>query len=143
MTLAATAGLLLCGSLPAQSLRLNESEYFETRGVNVLVYSNNYAGIFADEKKAGVELILRGERVATGGGIRLTDTPEQWDIYPEVVSRSVNPSDQTISVVLRYPQYDFSSTLEVRPEGAGCVLSVSLDKPADARVPRGQGRTQP
>lgn len=129
MTLAATAGLLLCGSLPAQSLRLNESEYFETRGVNVLVYSNNYAGIFADEKKAGVELILRGERVATGGGIRLTDTPEQWDIYPEVVSRSVNPSDQTISVVLRYPQYDFSSTLEVRPEGAGCVLSVSLDKP--------------
>lgn len=128
-TIAVTAGLLLGGSLAAQELKLNEREYFETRGFNVLVYSNNYAGIFADEKKAGLELILRGQRVATGGGIRLTDTPEQWDIYPEVVSRTVDPATQTISVVLNYPQYDFKSTLSVRPEGDGCIVSVALDSP--------------
>lgn len=128
-TLAVTAGLLLASGLSAQELKLNEREYFETRGFNVLVYSNNYAGIFADEKKAGLELILRGQRVATGGGIRLTDTPEQWDIYPEVVSRTVDPATQTISVVLKYPQYDFTSTLRVRPQGNGCVVSVDLDSP--------------
>lgn len=29
-----------CGNSPDQNLKLNELEYFETQGVNVLVYSN-------------------------------------------------------------------------------------------------------
>ncbi len=115
--------------LPAQSLRLNEAEYFEQRGFNVLVNSNNYAGIFADEKKAGIELILRGVRVATGGGVRLTDTPEQWDFYPNLLDRKVDYANQTITASLGYADYDINHSIRVTPKGKGVVLSVSLDKP--------------
>ena len=75
--------LLLGAAASGQGLRLNEFEVFEETGVSVLVYSNQYNGMFCDEKTAGVELIQHGERIATGGGVRLMDTPEQWDIYPE------------------------------------------------------------
>ncbi|MFA5444526.1 MAG: glycoside hydrolase, partial [Bacteroidales bacterium] len=66
-----------------QNLQINDLEYFEGTGINVLVYSNNYSGMFCDEKTAAIELIQRGERISTGGGIRLMNTPEQWDIFPD------------------------------------------------------------
>lgn len=113
----------------AQGLKINDLEYFEQTGFNVFVYNNNYAGIFCDEKKAGIEFIQRGVRITTGGGIRLTNTPEQWDIYPELVSRSVDKASQTITVELRYPQYDFTSRIAVTPKGKGFTMTVSLDKP--------------
>ncbi|HBH20656.1 MAG TPA: glycoside hydrolase, partial [Rikenellaceae bacterium] len=118
----------------AQTFHLNDLEYFETRGANVLVYNNQYAGIFADEKKAGVEMILRGVRVATGGGIRLTDAPEQWDVYPEVVNRTVDKSTSTISTTLSYADYDFTSVIKVSPQGNGVVVSVVLDKPVPSAL---------
>ena len=73
--------LAVCSGLSAQSVKLNDLDYFEDTGVNYLVYSNGYNGMFCDEKTAAVEIILRGVRIATGGGIRLMNTPEQWDIY--------------------------------------------------------------
>jgi hypothetical protein len=41
----------------AQDLQLNELEYFERQGVNVLVFSNNFNGGFNDEKNSGIEVI--------------------------------------------------------------------------------------
>ena len=79
--LAASAALLLAKPAPAQTLTMNDLGYFEARGTNVLVYNNLYNGGFYDEKFAGMEIIQRGERLATGGGIRLMNTPEQWDIF--------------------------------------------------------------
>lgn len=128
------AAALFGTAAQAQNFKLNELEYLEVRGANVLVYSNKYAGIFADEKKAGVEIILRGVRVATGGGIRLTNTPEQWDIYPEVVERSVDPATSTISATLEYADYGFRPVLKVSPYGKGVVISVLLDKPVPAAL---------
>ena len=49
--------LLLGAAASGQGLRLNEFEVFEETGVSVLVYSNQYNGMFCDEKTAGVELI--------------------------------------------------------------------------------------
>jgi endoglucanase len=49
---------------PGQELILNDLEYFETQGVNVLVYSNLFTGGFNDEKTAGIELIHHGVRTA-------------------------------------------------------------------------------
>ncbi len=121
--------LLTSSAVSAQELKLNEAGYFEQRGFNVLVNSDNYAGIFADEKKAGVELILRGVRVATGGGVRLTDTPEQWDFYPQLIERKVDAENQTITAVLGYEDYDIRHTITVTPKGNGALLTVSLDKP--------------
>ena len=38
----------------AQDLKLNDLEYFERQGVNVLVYSNSFNGGFNDEKNSGI-----------------------------------------------------------------------------------------
>src|SRR5665647_1260857 len=59
-----------------QTLKLNNLGYFETQGVNVLVYSNQYTGVFYDEKTAGIEIIHHGVRTSTGGAVRLQNTPE-------------------------------------------------------------------
>src|SRR3954466_2699818 len=85
--------LIFCLSsihVTAQKLKLNKLGYFETPGVNVLVFSNQYNGIFQDEKTAGVELIHHGVRTITGGAVRLQNTPEQWDLVPTLVTRTVD-----------------------------------------------------
>ena len=120
-------------SLSAQTMKLNDLEYFEAQGTNVLVYSNIYNGGFFDEKFAGIEIIQRGERISTGGGIRLMNTPEQWDIFGTMTSRTVNRDDSSIEVELTYDDYDFVSRIKVFPKNRGCVLQVYLDKP----VPEG------
>jgi hypothetical protein len=66
----------------SQDLKLNDLEYFETQGVNVLVYNNLFTGGFNDEKNAGIELIHHGVRTSQGGAVRLSNTPEQWDLVP-------------------------------------------------------------
>jgi endoglucanase len=74
--------ILLTNSALGQKLKLNDLEYFETTGVNIFVYNNQYNGIFNDEKTAGIELIHHGVRTATGGAVRLENTLEQWDLIP-------------------------------------------------------------
>ncbi len=113
----------------AKGMHLNDLGYFEAPGTNVLVYSNLYNGSFCDEKLAGIEIIQRGVRIATGGGIRMMNTPEQWDIYADVTGRNVNEKDGTIEVELTYPQYDFVTRLLVSPCGDGCRIEVFSDKP--------------
>src|SRR5210317_1926397 len=85
-----------------QQLMLNELEYFEEQGVNVLVYSNLFTGGFNDEKTAGIELIHHGVRTAQGGAVRLSNTPEQWDLVPEIPTRTVDSVSNTIEAALRY-----------------------------------------
>lgn len=70
----------------AQALQLNDREYFERQGVNVLVYSNNFNGGFNDEKNSGIEIIHHGVRTVQGGAVRLNNTPEQWDLVPKTAS---------------------------------------------------------
>ena len=103
---------LVACSRPAGDLRLNELEYFERQGVNVLVYSNTFSGGFNDEKNSGIEVIHHGVRTIQGGAIRLCNTPEQWDLVPQTTSRTVDPDAGTIEVALRYPDYDFDITLD-------------------------------
>lgn len=126
--------LLLCAAASAQSLRLNEFEVLEENGVSVLVYSNQYNGMFCDEKTAGVELIQHGERIATGGGIRLMDTPEQWDIYPDILSREVDRARQSVDMTFEYPDYAFRPRIVVAAKGIGFTLSVYLDEPVPAKL---------
>lgn len=111
-----------------QDLKLNDLEYFEKQGVNVLVYSNLFTGGFNDEKNAGIELIHHGVRTAQGGAVRLSNTPEQWDLVPEVPNRKVDRATQTIETTLRYKDYDFDSRVIVTPKGKGFEVSVYLDK---------------
>jgi endoglucanase len=113
----------------SQSLILNDLEYFETQGVNLLVYSNQFTGGFNDEKTAGIELIHHGVRTAQGGAVRLSNTPEQWDLVPAIPTRKVDRASKTIESLLRYEDYDFDSRVVVTASGKGVEISVYLDKP--------------
>ncbi len=117
-----------------QELKLNDLEYFETQGVNVLVYNNLFTGGFNDEKTSGIELIHHGVRTAQGGAVRLSHTPEQWDLVPAIPTRTVDSIANTIESVLRYEDYDFDSRVIVSPKGKGVEISVYLDKPLPAAL---------
>ena len=117
-----------------QDLKINDLGYFETQGVNVLVYSNQFTGGFNDEKNAGIELIHHGVRTVQGGAVRLSGTPEQWDLVPAMLDRKVDPVSKTIEVGLRYTDYDFDTRLVVTAKGKGVEISVYLDKPVPAAL---------
>ena len=132
-----TCGVLLAAltaQANAQSLKLNDLEYFETRGVNVLVYSNLYNGGFCDEKLAGLEIVQRGERIATGGGVRFMNTPEQWDIYAMMTNRTVNREQNYIEVDLNYEDYNFAYKLRVTPKDKGALVQIYLDQPVPEKL---------
>lgn len=127
--LVALLAMFLPRASQGQELELNEKGYYEADGVNVLVFSNQYDGMFYDEKNAGIELIHHGVRTATNGGVRLQNTPEQWDLVPEVVDRTVDASTGEIDVTLYYEDYDFTTRLHTVPEDDGFLVSVELDEP--------------
>ena len=131
LTFFAMAALAAAFSLGAhaQSMKLNDLGYFEARGTNVLVYNNLYNGSFYDEKFAGLEIIQRGERISTGGGIRLMNTPEQWDIFGVVSPRRIDRSENSVEVTLTYEDYGFAPRLKVLPRDKGVVVQIWLDKP--------------
>ena len=52
--------LLMTMGSKAQDLKLNDLEYFERQGVNILVFSNSFNGGFNDEKNSGIEIIHHG-----------------------------------------------------------------------------------
>lgn len=123
-------GIASCGTAPESGdLQLNDREYFENQGVNVLVYSNTFSGGFNDEKNSGIEIIHHGVRTVQGGAVRLSKTPEQWDLVPSTPSRIVNSENGSIEVTMRYDDYDFDSRVVVTSKGKSFEIAVYLDKP--------------
>ncbi|MBO7437209.1 MAG: glycoside hydrolase family 9 protein [Bacteroidaceae bacterium] len=120
-----------CDNAPkeAADLKLNDKEYFETQGVNVLVFSNTFSGGFNDEKNSGIEIIHHGVRTVQGGAVRLNKTPEQWDLVPASPSRVVDSINNSIEVTMRYADYDFDSRVVVTAKGKAVEIAVYLDKP--------------
>lgn len=124
----------LSGNVQSQELKINDLEYFEKQGVNVLVFSSQYNGMFFDEKTAGIEIIQHGTRISTGGAIRLQNTPEQWDLIPVLANRKVNKETNSIEVVLRYKEFDFDSRVIVSAKDKGVEISIYLDKPIPEKL---------
>jgi hypothetical protein len=118
----------------AQDLKLNDREYFERQGVNILVFSNSFNGGFNDEKNSGIEIIQHGVRSVQGGAVRLNNTPEQWDLVPKMTSRKVNREDGSIEVAMRYDDYDFDSRVVVTAKGKAVEIAVWLDKPVPEKL---------
>ena len=141
----ATLFLFFCALSMAQDLRLNDLEYFECQGVNVLVFSNSFNGGFNDEKNSGIEIIHHGVRTIQGGAVRLNKTPEQWDLVPTMTDRKVDRNKGSIEVALRYTaaalggpsagfQEDFNSRVEVTAKGKAVEIAVWLDKPVPEKL---------
>ena len=137
--------LFFCALSMAQDLRLNDLEYFECQGVNVLVFSNSFNGGFNDEKNSGIEIIHHGVRTIQGGAVRLNKTPEQWDLVPTMTDRKVDRNKGSIEVALRYTaaalggpsagfQENFDSRVEVTAKGKAVEIAVWLDKPVPEKL---------
>ncbi|MCJ7778419.1 MAG: glycoside hydrolase family 9 protein [Sedimentisphaerales bacterium] len=139
--LSATFGFLFLGCNQANytdnALKLNDLDYFETRGLNVLVFSNLYNENFSDSKMSGIEIIHHEVRTATNGDVRLNPTPEQWDPIPKFVERKVNKENNSIEAFLTYPDYDFNFTIKAEAYNEGILLSINLEKPLPKEL---QGR---
>jgi endoglucanase len=111
-----------------QQLKLNDKDCFETQGLTVLVHQNAFHPVFFDQKLAGLEIILHGERIATDGDIRLVPTPEQWDAIPHLKERK-REQDGSVSVFSSYPEQNLSYRMRVTPEAQGFRVTVDLDQP--------------
>ena len=136
----AIAFLAACNNNSSQKdMKLNDLEYFEKQGFNVLVYNNPFTGGFNDEKTAGIELIHHGVRTSTGGAVRLSNTPEQWDLVPAMTSRVVDTLNNSIEITLRYEDYDFDSRVVVAAKGKGVEISVYLDNPVPEALEKDAG----
>jgi endoglucanase len=127
----------------ASRLQLNELEYLEMTGLNVMLAHDYYP----ESHQGGVGIIQHGMRVATNGDLRLEPTPGQWQPTPVVGPRQVNRETHEVSVRMTYPDASkdrkgfnpivypdlhFSYTVRVRPEGRAFRIVVDLEQPLPA-----------
>ena len=127
-------------STNSDGLVLNELEYLEMQGLNVMLAHDFYP----EGHQGGVGIIQNGLRVATNGDIRLEPTPGQWQPVPKVGERQVDFDSQEIWVDMSfpdsskhrkgfnpviYPDLHFKYSLKVRPEGKAFKIIVDLEEP--------------
>lgn len=140
--LALVGALATASSHNADPLQLNELEYLETQGLNVMLAHDYYP----EGHQGGVSIIQNGLRVATNGDLRLNRTPGQWDPVPaKIGERTIDPQTGTISCrfqypdekrnrkgfnPIEYPDLEFAYTLKIQPEAdASFTITVDLDEP--------------
>lgn len=116
-------------------LKVNDLDYFETSGLNILVFSNWYdVNFFDDSKLSGIEIIHHEVRTATNGDIRLQPTPGQWDAIPAFIKRVVDKNDNSIEAFLSYPAYDFKYSIKTQAQDNSLLISVHLEKPLPEKL---------
>jgi len=128
------------GTKKTGAMKLNDLEYLEYQGVNVMLAHDFYP----ESHQGGVGIIQNGLRVATNGDLRLEPTPGQWQPTPKVGKRVIDRAKQEVSVRMEYPNeainrkgfnpiiypdLKFSYTIRVQPAGKGFKIIVDLDKP--------------
>lgn len=91
--------LPLLGVSAQESLKLNEKEYFHSRGLDITVFSDYYP----EGHQSGLTIIQHGIRVAANGDLRLEPSPGQWSPVPKGGHREVNYEEQRISQTLWFP----------------------------------------
>ncbi|HEX2970182.1 MAG TPA: cellulase N-terminal Ig-like domain-containing protein [Bacteroidales bacterium] len=125
------------------SFILNDKEYFENGGVDVMAFQD----IYPEGHQGGVAVIMHGMRIATNGDIRLNETPGQWQPIPKQKKRIVDVAGKSISVILTfpdsaingkgfnpifYPNLYFNYTVKTKAEGRSIHVTVDLDRPIPA-----------
>ena len=125
---------------PAAALSINDQEYLEMTGLNVMLAHDFYP----EGHQGGVSIIQNGQRVATNGDLRLEPTPGQWQPTPLVGPRKVDRAAQEISVHMTYPDetqnrkglnpigypdLKLGYVVKVLPAGTSFRIIVDLDEP--------------
>lgn len=124
----------------SQTLIINQDEYFEMPGLNVMVFYD----IYPEGHQGAIGIIQNGTRVATNGDIRLESTPGQWQPIPKVGERQLFPENNEIRVTcsfpdesrhmkgfnpIFYPDLEFSYNVRVFGEGKKFRIVVDLADP--------------
>jgi endoglucanase len=125
---------------PAGQMVLNNLEYLQYQGVNVMLAHDFYP----EGHQGGVGVIQNGQRVATNGDLRLEPTPGQWSPIPKVGKRVINRATGEISVRMEYPNpeinrkgfnpiiypdLNFAYNIRVQPAGKSFKIIIDLDNP--------------
>ena len=118
----------------SSDLHLTQQGVLESHGLSVLLFHNPYHRVFGDQKMNGMEIILHDQRIATGGDVRLSPTPEQWDPIPEFKERKRGPLPDEVSALCTYQDRGLSYRIDLRPEADGFRLAVQLDQPLPASL---------
>ena len=135
-----TLSVLLFGKFSQKAqqpaLLLNDLEYFELPGLNVMAFQD----IYPEGHQAGVSIIQNGVRVATNGDLRLDPTPGQWQPMPKQDRRIVSKERNEITTWLSYPDPsrnrtgfnpidypDLKLSYQVRVRGEGKNVHVTVD----------------
>ncbi|EDY82627.1 hypothetical protein VDG1235_2250 [Verrucomicrobiia bacterium DG1235] len=128
-------------SLSQAQLALNELEYLETQGLNVMLAHDYYP----EGHQGGVSIIQNGLRVATNGDLRLERTPGQWSPIPaKIGDRTIDAASEAISCRFQYPDHkrnrkgfnpieypdlEFAYTLTIQPAADNSfTITVDLDE---------------
>ncbi|MFW5657200.1 MAG: glycoside hydrolase family 9 protein [Bacteroidota bacterium] len=130
-----------CEETRQTGLKLNDLEYFEKPGLNVMAFSDFYP----EGHQGGVSVILNGVRIASNGDVRLEPTPGQWQPIPKLLERKVDTVNEVISAHLQFPDSAldrkgfnpiiypeglfFTYTVRVEPAGEKFKIYVDMDKP--------------
>jgi endoglucanase len=124
-------------------LQINDQEYFEMPGLNVMVFHDFYP----EGHQGGVTVIQHGDRIASNGDIRLESAPGQWQPIPKPGSRLIDNENNEIRISLAYPDssrnrrgfnpIDYPDlqmvyTIRVIGEGSSFRIIVDLEKPVPA-----------
>lgn len=132
-------------SCQEHGFKLNDaSGYFQNVGVDVMAFDD----IYPEGHQSGVSIIMHGNRVATNGDIRYEQTPGQWQPVPKQGKRELDPTTNTITTSLSfpdtsrhlngfnpmiYPDFEFNYKVIVKGEGMSVNVTVDLDRPIPDR----------
>ncbi len=124
-------------------LRINAEGYYETQGVNVMMFDDFYP----EGHQGGLTIVQCGRRVAANGDVRLEPGPGQWSPVPKVGQRHIDREKGVITVDLSYPDSSldrrgynpinypdlaFKYTIKTEAVGNSIKLTVNLEKPLPA-----------
>lgn len=139
------SALLICQICLGQkneepTLKINDLEYLEMQGLNVMLAHDYYPG----GHQSGISIIQNGIRIGSNGDIRLEPTPGPGHAQPKVGKRMVDRNNNIISVHMEYPDpaknrkgfgpiiypdLNFSYDVKIQPAGKSFRIIVDLDKP--------------
>ena len=106
------AGISACINVaPAQNVKLNDSGYFESRGVEVHLYDG----------PEGIRIYQKDNPVALGGGVRVDSGPQTVE--------SLNPNLAGNKLEIKFSCSDYPYYLKAETRGLGLALSVFLTSP--------------
>ena len=117
-----------------------ETGYFRRGGVEVMAFDDFYP----EGHQSGVSVIMHGRRIAANGDLRFEPAPGQWQPVPKKTGRTQDPSDNSITAAMIYPDPDrhltgfnpmiypdfrFSYTVTTTGEGESVTVDAQTDRP--------------